>query len=187
MLGTATGNCAVTKVTYSENKCYVVKWTVYLESSMYLRRRQWLRQIVCYVPHCLLVPQRRRAKVCPISTLKLLLNQDQICFLINVLMQKWLIHTIWLFGFIWFFRFMKSIVFIITSHHQINLCPLLLVGLTKRQIQSCLEWESPYHSRPEWSWQERSLKCNSYYAKLHNPQNEASLLTTIKRNAWTSL
>jgi len=42
MLATATGNCAVTSVTYNENKYYVVTWTVYLESSIYLRRRQWL-------------------------------------------------------------------------------------------------------------------------------------------------
>ena len=40
MLATATRNCAVTNVTYNENKDYVVTWTVYLESSMYLRRRQ---------------------------------------------------------------------------------------------------------------------------------------------------
>jgi len=46
MLATATGNCDVTNVTYSDNKYYVVTWTVYLESSMYLRWRQWLRQIV---------------------------------------------------------------------------------------------------------------------------------------------
>ena len=39
MLATATGNCAVTNVTYNENKYYVVTWTFYLESSMYLRRR----------------------------------------------------------------------------------------------------------------------------------------------------
>jgi len=45
MLATATGNCDVTNVTYNENKYYVVTWTVYLESSMNLRRRQWLRQI----------------------------------------------------------------------------------------------------------------------------------------------
>jgi len=54
MLATATGNCAVTNVTYNENKYYVVTWTVYLESSMYLRRRQWLRQIVvmCLIIVC---------------------------------------------------------------------------------------------------------------------------------------
>jgi len=46
MLATATGNCAVTNVTYNENKYHVVTWSVYLESSMYLRRRQWLRQII---------------------------------------------------------------------------------------------------------------------------------------------
>jgi len=46
MLATPNSNCAVTNVTYSENKHYVVTWTVYLESSMYLRRRRWLRQIV---------------------------------------------------------------------------------------------------------------------------------------------
>jgi len=46
MLATATGNCDVTSVTYNENKYYIVTWTVYFESSMYLRRRQWLRQIV---------------------------------------------------------------------------------------------------------------------------------------------
>ena len=56
MPATATGNCDVTNVTYNENKYYVVTWTVYLESSMHLRRRQWLRQIVVNVPHCLLVP-----------------------------------------------------------------------------------------------------------------------------------
>jgi len=39
MLATATGNCDVTNVTYGENKYYVVTWTVYLNSSMYLRRR----------------------------------------------------------------------------------------------------------------------------------------------------
>ena len=36
MLATATANCDVTNVTYSENKYYVVTWAVYLESSMYL-------------------------------------------------------------------------------------------------------------------------------------------------------
>jgi len=40
MLATATGNCDVLNVTYSENKNYIVTCTVYLESSMYLRRRQ---------------------------------------------------------------------------------------------------------------------------------------------------
>jgi len=51
MLAAATGNCAVTNVTYNENTCYVVTWTFYFESSMYLRRRQWLRQIavMCHV------------------------------------------------------------------------------------------------------------------------------------------
>ena len=56
ILATATGNCDVTNVTYNENKYYVVTWTVYLESSTYLNRRQWLRQIavVCHI--YLLVP-----------------------------------------------------------------------------------------------------------------------------------
>jgi len=51
MPATATSNCVVTNVTYNENKYYVVRWTVYFESSMYLRRRQWLRQIVvmCHI------------------------------------------------------------------------------------------------------------------------------------------
>jgi len=51
MLAAATGDYDVTNVTYSENKYYVVTWTVYHESSMYLRRRQWLRQIVvmCHI------------------------------------------------------------------------------------------------------------------------------------------
>jgi len=51
MLATATGDCAVTNVTYNENKYYVVTWTVYLHSSMYLHRRQWSRQIVvmCHI------------------------------------------------------------------------------------------------------------------------------------------
>ena len=53
MLAAATGNCAVTNVTYNENKYTVVTWTVYLESSMYLRQRQWLRQIVvmCHIAY----------------------------------------------------------------------------------------------------------------------------------------
>ena len=46
ILSTATSNCDVTNVTYNENEYYVVTWTVYVESSMYLSRR-WLRhQIV---------------------------------------------------------------------------------------------------------------------------------------------
>ena len=51
MLTTATSNCAVTNVTYNENKYYVVTWIVYLDSSMYLRPRQWLRQIavMCHI------------------------------------------------------------------------------------------------------------------------------------------
>ena len=51
MVATATGNCAVTNVTYNESTYYVVTLTVYLESSMYLRRRQWLGQIVvmCHI------------------------------------------------------------------------------------------------------------------------------------------
>jgi len=51
MLATATDNCVVTNVTYNENKYYVVTWTFYLESLMYLRRRQWPRQIVvmCHI------------------------------------------------------------------------------------------------------------------------------------------
>ena len=50
MLATATSDCAVTNVTYNE-KYYVVPWTFHLESSMYRRRRQWLRQIVvvCHI------------------------------------------------------------------------------------------------------------------------------------------
>jgi len=51
MLATATGNYDVTNVTWNENKYYVVTLSVYLEPSMYLRRRQWLRQIVvmCHI------------------------------------------------------------------------------------------------------------------------------------------
>ena len=51
MLATATGNCDVTNVTYYENKHYVVTWTVYLESSMYLRRRQWPRHQIVVMCH----------------------------------------------------------------------------------------------------------------------------------------
>ena len=49
MLANATGNCAVTNVTNNENKYDVVTWTVYLESSMYLRRCQWLyvKSLLC--------------------------------------------------------------------------------------------------------------------------------------------
>jgi len=51
MLATPTANCAVTNVTYNQKNYYVVTWTIHLESSMYLRRRQWLRQIVvmCHI------------------------------------------------------------------------------------------------------------------------------------------
>ena len=51
MLATATGNCDVTNVTYNENKYYAVAWSVYLESSMYPRRCQWLRHMVvmCHI------------------------------------------------------------------------------------------------------------------------------------------
>ena len=51
MLATATGNCDVTNVTYNENKYYAVAWSVYLESSMYPRRCQWLRHmvVVCHI------------------------------------------------------------------------------------------------------------------------------------------
>ena len=56
MLATVTGNCDVTNVIYNGNKYYVVKWTVYLESSMNLGRRQWLRQIAVMCLICLLVP-----------------------------------------------------------------------------------------------------------------------------------
>jgi len=51
VLPAATGNCAVTNVTYNENKDYVVTWTVYLEFLMYLRRRQCLRHIIvmCHI------------------------------------------------------------------------------------------------------------------------------------------
>jgi len=51
MLATATSNCAVTIVAYNENKYYVVTWTVYLESSMYLRRLQWLRHQIVVMCH----------------------------------------------------------------------------------------------------------------------------------------
>jgi len=50
MLAAATCNCVVTNVTYNENKCDVVTWTVYLESSMYLRRR-WLRHQIVGMCH----------------------------------------------------------------------------------------------------------------------------------------
>ena len=52
MLANATGNCVVTNVTYNENKYYVVTWTFYLESSMYLRQRRWLRHqidVMCHI------------------------------------------------------------------------------------------------------------------------------------------
>jgi len=93
MLAAATGNCDVTNVTYNENKYYVV---TYLESLMYLRRRQWLpTSDRCYVPPCLLVPYRCSVKVWPVLSLKLLLNQAQTCFLVNVRMRKWLIYATW--------------------------------------------------------------------------------------------
>ena len=51
MLANVIGNCVVTNVTYSDNKYHAVTWTFYLESSMYLRRCQWLHQIVvmCHI------------------------------------------------------------------------------------------------------------------------------------------
>jgi len=59
MLATATGDYDVINVTYSENKYYVVTWTVYLESSMHLALSAPTPVTTsdrCYVPHCLLVP-----------------------------------------------------------------------------------------------------------------------------------
>jgi len=51
LVAAATGNCAVTNVIYNGNKYYVFTWTFHLDSSIYLRRRQWLRQIVvmCHI------------------------------------------------------------------------------------------------------------------------------------------
>ena len=75
MLATATGNCDVTNETYNENMYYVLTWIVYLESSMYQRRRQWLRQIIvmCHIESWF----RSGAvlKFWPVLSLKLLLNQ----------------------------------------------------------------------------------------------------------------
>jgi len=58
MLATATGNYDVTNVTYNENKCHVVTWTVYLESSKYPSSKPTpvTTSHRCYAPHCLLVP-----------------------------------------------------------------------------------------------------------------------------------
>jgi len=43
--------CRCRNLVYNENKYYVVTWSVHVESSTYLRRRQWLRQIVvmCHI------------------------------------------------------------------------------------------------------------------------------------------
>jgi len=44
-------SCRCRNLVYNGNKCYVVTWTVDAESSTYLRRRHWLRQIVvmCHI------------------------------------------------------------------------------------------------------------------------------------------
>jgi len=49
MLATAAGDYDVTNVTYNEDKYYAVTWIVYLESSMYLRRRHsnYVRSLLC--------------------------------------------------------------------------------------------------------------------------------------------
>ena len=53
MLVTATGNCDVTNVTYNAHKYYVVTWTVYLESSMYLRNASDnVRALLCATFGC---------------------------------------------------------------------------------------------------------------------------------------
>ena len=72
MLVTATGNCDVANVTYNANKYYAVTWTVYLESSMYLRRRQWLRQIAVMSNIACWFRSAAVLKVWPVLSLKLL-------------------------------------------------------------------------------------------------------------------
>jgi len=51
MLAIATGDCAVTNVTYNENKYYVVTRTFHLESSMHWRRRQIV--VKCHIAYWL--------------------------------------------------------------------------------------------------------------------------------------
>jgi len=75
MLANVTGNCDVTNVTCSDDKYYVVTWAVYLESSMYLRRRQWLRQIAVMSNIACWFRSAAVLKVWPVLSLKLLLNQ----------------------------------------------------------------------------------------------------------------
>ena len=94
MLATAICNCSVTNVTNNENKYYVVTWTVYLESSMYLGRRQIV--VMCHIT-CWF-RSGAGAVVWPVLSLRLLnLKQAQTCFLVNVglRMRKWLIHATW--------------------------------------------------------------------------------------------
>jgi len=73
MLATATGNCAVTNVTYNENKYYVVTWTVYLEVPTPTPVKTSSDR--CYVPTLLAGSVAVQGKVWPVLPLKLLLNQ----------------------------------------------------------------------------------------------------------------
>ena len=122
MLATATSNCAVTNVTCNGNKYYFVTWTVYLESSMYLRRPQRLcHQIVAM---CHIACWFRSSAV---------LKFDQLCDTnfetspsLDLFLRKCTYAKVidlrnmvlWSIGFI-------ANRFRIPSH-QISLCPLLL-------------------------------------------------------------
>ena len=121
MLATATGNCAVTNVTYNENKYYVVAWTFYLDA---VAPTPVTTSDRSYVSHCLLFPQRCSVKVRQVLWLKLLLKPTldllpRKCTYAKVMDLRNMV--------LWSIRFVANRYRI--SPHQISLCPLLAVCL----------------------------------------------------------
>ena len=121
MLATATGNCAVTNVTYNENKYYVVAWTFYLDA---VAPTPVTTSDRSYVSHCLLFPQRCSVKVRQVLWLKLLLKPTldllpRKCTYAKVMDLRNMV--------LWSIRFVANRYRI--SPHLISLCPLLAVCL----------------------------------------------------------
>ena len=95
MLATATGNCDATNATYNANKYYVVAWTVYLESSMFPRNASDFVRSLLYATFACWIRIGTVLKFDQFLPIKLLLNQAQTCFLVNVRMWKWFIFALW--------------------------------------------------------------------------------------------
>jgi len=128
MLANVTGNCVVTNVTCNDDKYYVVTWTFHLESSMYLPRCQWLRQIVVMCHIACWFRSGAVLKVWPVISLKLFLKTTldlcpRKCTYAKVI--DLCIMVLWSIGFI--IAISRRIPL-----YQINLCPLLVCGKFSR-------------------------------------------------------